>query len=442
MKKLKLHGEAARYFYLAFEGGYNRANTLENLIYCLRISGNVRSAREYLGRYEESDLLTPNLANLIAMDSFNAGDFDKAGLFLRKALAAKSDDLFYKSLEESLRAAAVVNTEKRRVGFHLNQVFHYHIMKPIFDSLKNDFYCLMTADLLTLREFEPDVVFVANSQANPIREVLPNACFIYTRHGLISKNFVFNAARGCDYVMVPGPDQKREFVERGGFSPDKIWVTGYSQMDPLFRNETEDPGFDIDPSKPTLLYAPTFSPGLSSIPLVDSLLRTNPDGLDDMNVIMKLHPLAPEFYPREWRSLKHLTHEKENMFFAEASSQNIVNYLAVADVLLSDLSSVVFQFLALDRPIVTVNHPNRRTCQQYDPDGLEWRWRDMGDEVEDMAELLPAIRHAAANPEEKKEIRGKYRSLLFGDIVDGRTGDRVRSHLMEHFEKVGQEASR
>ncbi len=433
LKKMRAYSEAARYFYLAFEGGHNRPGTLENLIYSLRISGNVKSARDLTQRFEESDLLTPNVANLIAMDSFNQGDFEKSERFLSKAMADNSSDLFFQSLGDTLNAVSPDHKSKHKIAFHLNQLFHYHIMKPLFDSLSEDYHCLMTADLLTLREFEPEVVFVANSQATPIREFLPNACFIYTRHGLISKNFVFQAVKGCDFVMVPGPDQKQEFVQRGSLPEERVWITGYSQMDPLFRGETGPLGYEIDKTKKTVLYAPTFTPGLSSIPAMSSYLEANPECFDDLNVIMKLHPMAPEIYPREWRALKHLCHTKENMHFAEAGSDNIVNYLAVADVLVSDLSSVVFQFLAVDRPIITFNHPERRNSPQYDAEGLEWRWRDMGIEIDRMQDLRPEINEALKDPSSKQEIRKKYKELLFGDVVDGRTGERVKANLQEFF---------
>ena len=440
LKRMQLHSEAARYFSYAFKGGYKRPTTLENLIYSLRISGKSKQARDLATRFSQSDLLTPNVANLLAMDNFTRSNFDASRQFLDKAIEADADNLFYQSLKETLQAVSADHGNKRKIGFHLNETFHYHIMKPIFDALKDEYHCLMTADLMTLADFKPEVVFVANSQAKPISKYIPDACFIYTRHGLISKNFVFNAIQGCDYVCVSSSDQKREFVKRGGIPEDRVWITGYAQMDPLFQKATKDTGLQLDGKKPTILYAPTFTPGLSSIPAMTKLMTDQPDQFDDMNVIMKLHPLAPEIYPKEVRALHQLCQNKENMHFVRARRENIVDYLAHADLLVSDVSSVVFQYLALDRPVVTINNPDRFKSPQYDRDGLEWKWRDMGEEVDQMADLLPVINRALENPTAKQEIRSKYRDLLFGDVTDGQTGLRVKENLAKYFEQRAREA--
>lgn len=46
---------------------------------------------------------------------------------------------------------------------------------------------------------------------------------------------------------------------------------------------------------------------------------------------------------------------------------------ASADVLVSDASSIIFQYLAVDRPLVLISNPSRFASPHYDQRGVEWR---------------------------------------------------------------------
>ncbi|MCG8508880.1 MAG: CDP-glycerol glycerophosphotransferase family protein [Rhodospirillales bacterium] len=101
-------------------------------------------------------------------------------------------------------------------------------------------------------------------------------------------------------------------------------------------------------------------------------------------------------------------------------------YLTAADLLVSDASSAAFQFLALDRPIVLVTNPDHlRDKQNYDPDGIEWAWRDVGEEVLAVEDLAAAVERGLEDPDRGAGNRAKYRERLFGDLTDGRVVKRI-----------------
>jgi CDP-glycerol glycerophosphotransferase (TagB/SpsB family) len=94
--------------------------------------------------------------------------------------------------------------------------------------------------------------------------------------------------------------------------------------------------------------------------------------------------------------------------------------------LVSDASGVIFQYLALDRPIVLIANPAAASDEaRYDPDAIEWRWRDVGEEVADVKKLAAAVERALADPDAGAERRAEYRRLLFDDLTDGRAGQRI-----------------
>ena len=105
---------------------------------------------------------------------------------------------------------------------------------------------------------------------------------------------------------------------------------------------------------------------------------------------------------------------------------DIAPYLLSADVLVSDASGVIFQYLALDRPIVLITNPERaKDTAHYDADAIEWRWRDVGEEITDVGDLAGAVDRALNDPGARAEKRAEYRDLLFDDLTDGGSVQRI-----------------
>jgi CDP-glycerol glycerophosphotransferase (TagB/SpsB family) len=109
----------------------------------------------------------------------------------------------------------------------------------------------------------------------------------------------------------------------------------------------------------------------------------------------------------------------------------VIPFLAKADVLVTDASSVQLEYLAVDRPMVLINNPQRFGCKDFDPAGFEWSWRDMGEEVNDGEDVLPAVAAAFADPKRRAARRERYRKLMFGDLTDGRTAERLAANVGE-----------
>ncbi len=132
----------------------------------------------------------------------------------------------------------------------------------------------------------------------------------------------------------------------------------------------------------------------------------------------------------------HLVEADQNeywVFFVDQEGANIMPYLKNADLLVSDASSSVFEFLAMDRPIVLLTNPEREKCTHYDPNGLEWRWRDLAEEVFDETELEAAIQRALKNPDKFTEKRNMYADKLFGELRQGMTGANIKIKIDELF---------
>jgi CDP-glycerol glycerophosphotransferase (TagB/SpsB family) len=190
--------------------------------------------------------------------------------------------------------------------------------------------------------------------------------------------------------------------------------------------------FPLNRSLKTVLFAPTWNRHLSAADLTRErtveLLR---GARDDFNVIIKPHPHTIRNHPDWFVAFRNAVAGRANAWLVEDPAADVTPFLAAADVLVSDASSVALAYLALDRPIVLVTHPRRQQDHGYNPEGLEWQWRDMGEEVTQIEDLPAAVERALVDPGRHAAQRARYRELLFGTLTDGRAAERIAARIAE-----------
>lgn len=329
-------------------------------------------------------------------------------------------------------------TVRRRVAFYIDQPFHSAILGPIEALLRPHVDTLASADRMAVLDFEPHIVVQASfADLAFFRRHLPLTRMVSVDHGLTPKggprrigHLSDDAAKHFDYMCV-SDDNMADAFRRAGVTPTEFWYTGYPQLDPLFRRDPP-PDLPLDPAQPTVLFAPTWNAGFSAAPVlgrrVTELIRGSGPPL---NVIIKPHPhmaLRRARWMGWWRDL---AANDPRVHLVTDPAADVAAQLLAADVLVSDVSSVTFLYLALDRPIVLVTNPRYRFDPAYDPDDLNWRWRDMATEVTDRRQLAGAVADALAHPEARSEIRRRYADMLFGPRRDGLNAQRVADRILE-----------
>ena len=148
-----------------------------------------------------------------------------------------------------------------------------------------------------------------------------------------------------DLYCTQGPITTKKFNELASKHKNfLVCETGWSKLDPLF----SIPPFCVPKNKKVVLYAPTFSENLSSAEILfDEISRLVRD--KDWYWIVKFHPLMK----KEWVDMYSFI-KADN--FQVIHSHSILSLLQAADVMLSDTSSVIGEFLLLDKPVVTLNN--------------------------------------------------------------------------------------
>ncbi|MEK9751908.1 MAG: CDP-glycerol glycerophosphotransferase family protein, partial [Rhodospirillaceae bacterium] len=172
-----------------------------------------------------------------------------------------------------------------------------------------------------------------------------------------------------------------EIAERRGLDRARIWATGYPAMDCVFHGGGARPAG----KRPTVLYAPTDRPMLSSAEMLgDEAVELIGRGRTDIDIVLKPHPRHAEAPPPWLAGWRELATRYPNVALIDDPAVRIADIMIAADVLISDVSSVMLEFLALDRLMVLISNPNRfNDSTHFDSAGYEWAWRDMGEEVHD-----------------------------------------------------------
>lgn len=324
---------------------------------------------------------------------------------------------------------------RMRVAFFAHLTFHAPILAPVHDALGARAERLLTTDRRRVVAFEPDVIVMASHAGlEYFRWRCPRALAVNVRHGLTGKGGIRRlparaSARAFDFVCV-GNEERLDAYEAGGAQPREYWRTGYPQIDPLFRGDPA-PALPIDPARPTVLYAPTWNLGLTSATMLGGrLVELIRAGAPGANVIIKPHPIIGDWRPRWMARWARLAARSPGVLLVEDTHADIVPFMLAAHMLVSDASSAIFEFVALDRPIVLVTNPRHRADPAYVPDSIAWRWRDVGEEIHDAASLPAAVARALRVPEARADRRRECVRRLFGDLTDGRNHVRIAERIL------------
>jgi hypothetical protein len=286
------------------------------------------------------------------------------------------------------------------------------------------------------RAERPDWIVFGNGYGY-LAELPPATRTAQLYHGIGTKTDVYSPTlTEMDVRFLEGP----HYVERlrALYPQANFAAVGYAKVDPFFYPERERPRLDLaalglDPAKRTLLYAPTHMP--SSFPRMSAEF---PAHFADFNVLVKPHSLS--FFGgkrRSHRERMQLWSRAPNVHVASYDEYDPLPYMASADLLISDESSVLFEFAVLDRPIVWCDflwvHWTRRGPLAYRLkkrlDASIEPYRAMAAHAPSYTDLRRIVDAELAHPERFREARRQCVAALIGS-TDGQVSARIADHLL------------
>jgi hypothetical protein len=211
----------------------------------------------------------------------------------------------------------------------------------------------------------------------------------------------------------------RNFIACDAIDADSpaIRLVGMPKVDCLvdgtFRRDEILQTLGLDPARPTVLYAPTWSPASSLNAMGAELL----DALGKMpvNVIMKLHDRSRD--PRErysggvdWTAkLQPLLVRGRSVL---APGHDISPYLVAADLMITDHSSAGFEFLLGDKPLVRIHRPELIELASVHPDYVALL-ASVSRSVDDLQGAVAAVEQGLADPGAQSAERRRVAADLF-----------------------------
>lgn len=314
------------------------------------------------------------------------------------------------------------------IVFYAQEPVRYVVFKPIHKYLPE--VKIVTNDITTARYLRknkipyrwrlgfPTVVISGHYLRRTYN--IPEIKKIHTFHGMAKDVGFKETNQQFDLLLLMGEYAKERFDAMG---MSQYQLVGYPKLDVLFdgtlNNEQIKQRLGIDPHLPTVLYAPTWG-STGSVPMIkDQLIVMGQSG--KYNILVKLHDKS-----RSWR--KYFTNIK-NVHLID--DPDIVPYYSVSDLMISDYSSVIFEFAVLNRPIVLVD----TNTSHYPSSSIGIAWRDIGYRVSDPNKLMETMEHAFAHSEEKQGKRKEYTQQLFYKM-DGKAGKRAAEAIRQFVQNI------
>ncbi len=285
-----------------------------------------------------------------------------------------------------------------------------------------------------------DVIFFANPFER-IKEI--KALSVFLEHGIGTKSTSFySSIEDFDIYLVEGKQKYNKLKEIYPQFEYKLAKVGFSKFDEVinFTQEKKEKyykKYKLDKNKKTILYAPTFFP--SSI---EKMPDDFPNDFINYNILIKPHYLTYERkkYNNQIKKFK-IWEKYNNCIILPLSEYNLVPFLNISDVMISDESSAMFEFAALDKPVISNRYFKLRLSYYMMPWKLNKRidkskefYRSILDNANSYPETLKFTLEALCNPNKLQEKRVKFSTDLCGEI-DGNVSQRIYNAVIKRLDE-------
>lgn len=286
------------------------------------------------------------------------------------------------------------------------------------------------------RDRRPYDVYVSSNQSTLMQ---PRNCGVTVQifHGVSFRNFAVNPGYlRFDKLFFPGRYMMEQYVQRGLLKQGdpRIELMGMPKLDRLVDGSIDRrrilEQLELDPERPTVLWCPTGARG-NSFELFGAGGITAIEATG-ANLIVKLHdhPHTPKGVRRE--DILALARAALGPHSRLVDHSDVAPLLVAADLLVTDASSVAYEYCLLDRPIVFIDVPHllqsRAEMEQSAMD-LETHGRKIGRIVETPEELSAAIDGELAQPGRLSERRRAAADHIF--YKPGDAARRMADRLVE-----------
>lgn len=313
---------------------------------------------------------------------------------------------------------------------YLADPLDYVVLKPILKHLPPaDYVCKnrKTREFLNqsgipnrrLPNF-PKAVLMCRHAAHkfPVKKIKKFGC----RHGAYHfKEFTHSSSYNAFDLYFVTSQKEVEIAQDNGIS--STCAIGFPKLDPAFDDTLNERTLEsfrekarLAPNRKTVIFTTTWDKsGMSAIEYwIGNLHRIK----DKYNVLVTVHPWMSSHYVTRLRRM-------DDIYFIE--EPDALPCLMLADVMVADNSSIIAEFCALDKPIITFETPQTKRS----PIGIQMLLQNISIRVQRFSELQHAIEECLKNPDIKRKQRRAANTLMFDHYLDGRAGKRAADLILQ-----------
>ncbi len=277
-----------------------------------------------------------------------------------------------------------------------------------------------TYSMQDIFDFSPEAIFVPG---NIVPYYLPGVK-IQIFHGYAAeKKGHYVMRKYFDLYLTQGPFYTAGFEALAAkYRNFEVVETGWSKQDLFVENLTTFAPYKEEllsqyQKDQIVLYAPTFSPKLTSLgTLREQLIELISQR--SVLLIIKLHPLTSPHFVEEYRALQR--EYAESVIFVE-DGDGLLRYQMISDVMISDTSSVVYEFILLGKPVITLNSI---ASTHY--------WHN----IVDPSQLLPTFDQIALGEGSSRERYDQAQAIL-DPYNDGLSSSRMLAAAADYIARHG-----
>ena len=272
-----------------------------------------------------------------------------------------------------------------------------------------------------------------------------NAITIFMDHGLGPK-FPKSYIACIEYFDIYLTEGTQKYNQLKRLYPDleyKVENVGFSKFDGVINLSDKErktllTRYGLNKNKKIILYAPTFFP--SSI---ERMKDDFPKHFPNCSILVKPHYLSYERDKYRNQLEKFRKWERyDNCIILPLEEYNIVPFLAISDIMISDESSTMFEFASLNKPVISNQYFKLRWSYHLMPwrlsnriDSSKARYRKMLDNAYNYEDTLRYVREALQNPKKLEGYRLNLSKELSGEN-DGKVSERISKVVLDKINSL------
>jgi hypothetical protein len=297
--------------------------------------------------------------------------------------------------------SAVERAVRRRVLVYVRTAMHAAVLDPVARVLERD----RRIDVRYLAERAGDEQQIAEACGRPLRWISawrarwmrvdllvtadpwsPPALYRCRRrvnffHGVAGKYDLDNPGQlpagfeHYDRIAFVNADRMQRYLAQGIVSRDAAVLVGFPKIDGLVNGRYDGAavraGLALETHRRTAIYAPTWSPA-SSLHIAGEAIVASLVGAG-WNVILKPHARSLDPDERysggiDWRTRLRAIEVPGRVVLCEDGDASPL--LAASDLMVTDHSSIGFEFCLLDRPVIVFDAPDLARVARINPERI------------------------------------------------------------------------